>query len=256
LTVIVVIFCHSHTFSLSYLISSDASSDEEPESDDESVENQVEAGLGYERASCNFGQLALLLWEKRRVKLEHDYSITAWVLCVMPEVYQDACTRMNGDHRVAIERCVRRLHQLPMANTNEDIIGKSEDEIVVIFFKELKAFQKRLAPFDRVWIFNSLDAIRGKSAIWHEMHSLPFTQVLGYACRTTSKTLGIGPFERSWGDLKNIKIGKRSHMGADSVEKRTILYGSAIQQEARLRRVELEKLDAGPSGMFCDDDLK
>jgi hypothetical protein len=40
--------------------------------------------------------------------------------------------------------------QLPMANTNEDISGKSEDEIVVIFFKELKAFQKKLAPFDRI----------------------------------------------------------------------------------------------------------
>jgi hypothetical protein len=166
---------------------------------------------------------------------------------------------MNGDHRVVIERCVRRLHQLPMTmtNTHEDIIGKSEDEIVVIFFKELKAFQKRLAPFDRAWIFNSVDAIKGKSALWHEMHSLPFTQVLGYvACRTTSKTLGIGPCEQSWGDLKTIKSGKRSHISADSEEKRTILYGSAIQQAARLKRVELEKLEAGPNGMFCDDDLE
>ena len=38
---------------------------------------------------------------------------------------------------------------------------------------------------------------------------LPFTKVLGFvAYRVTSKVLGIGAAERSWGDAKTIKSGK------------------------------------------------
>ena len=40
-------------------------------------------------------------------------------------------------------------------------------------------------------------------------YSLPFTKVLGFvACRVTSKVLGIGAADRSWGDVKTIKFGK------------------------------------------------
>ena len=36
-----------------------------------------------------------------------------------------------------------------------------------------------------------------------------FTKVLGFvACRVTSKVLGIGAAESSWGDVKTIKYGK------------------------------------------------
>jgi len=52
--------------------------------------------------------------------------------------------------------------------------------------------------------------------------------VLGFVgCRVTSKLCWIGPAERSWGRVKNIKTGKRSHMSGESTEKRSILYVSA-----------------------------
>ncbi len=60
------------------------------------------------------------------------------------------------------------------------------------------------------------------------MHSLPFTEVLGFvACQTMSKHLGIGSAERSWSDVKIIKNEKRANIGDESLEKMAILNTSA-----------------------------
>jgi hypothetical protein len=76
-------------------------------------------------------------------------------------------------------------------------------------------------------------------------------------CRVTSKTLGIGPCERSWGALKSIKTGKRSAIKAESIEKRTILYTTAFLNNARIDREQYEKMDCSdPQAAFCIDALK
>ena len=57
--------------------------------------------------------------------------------------------------------------------------------------------------------------------------------------------------------MKEIKSGKRSHIGTKSVEMRAILYTAARVGEARTKRVEMEKIDAAHgSAMFGDDDVK
>ena len=49
--------------------------------------------------------------------------------------------------------------------------------------------------------------------------------VLGiFACKVTSKVLGIGAAERCWDDLKKIKPGKRSDISSDVSEKQSIVY--------------------------------
>ena len=69
--------------------------------------------------------------------------------------------------------------------------------------------------------------------------------MLGFAaCHVTSKLCGIGPAERSWGRVKNVKTGKRSHMCGESMEKRSILYVSLKIQQLRILCDRLEKLDA------------
>ncbi len=88
------------------------------------------------------------------------------------------------------------------------------------------------------------------------MHSLPFTEVLGFvACRTTSKRLGIGSAERSWSDVKTIKNGKRANIGGDTLEKRAILYTSAKLEEAQILR-NSSKLNDPDYDVFGDDDIK
>jgi hypothetical protein len=103
----------------------------------------------------------------------------------------------------------------------------------------------------------SSDCVSGKSYLWHKKHTLPYTIVLGYvACRVTSTLCGIGPAERSWGGVRQIKDGVRSHLGGESTEKRSVIYVTAKIQEARLRKHQMEKLDAtGPDATFGDDNI-
>ncbi len=88
------------------------------------------------------------------------------------------------------------------------------------------------------------------------MHSLPFTEVIGFvACQTTSKRLGIGSAERSWSDVKTIKNGKRANIGGETLEKRAILYTSAKLEEAQLLRNS--SLTNDPDyDVFGNDDLQ
>ena len=51
----------------------------------------------------------------------------------------------------------------------------------------------------------------------------------------------IGACERSWGDVKEIKSGKRSKLGCESTEKHAIIYTTAQVEEARLKRAAREE---------------
>ncbi len=63
-------------------------------------------------------------------------------------------------------------------------------------------------------------------------------------CRVTSKLCGIGPVERSWGGIKQIKDGVRSNLGGTSTEKRIVIYVTAKIKESRMHQHQMEKLDA------------
>jgi hypothetical protein len=101
-------------------------------------------------------------------------------------------------------------------------------------------------------------SLKGNSYLWHEKYSIPYMSVLGYVvCRLTSKLCGIGPAERSWGRVKQIKDGKRSHLSGELTEKRTILFVSSKISQARIQCDCMEKLDVmGHNAMFGDDDIK
>ena len=55
-------------------------------------------------------------------------------------------------------------------------------------------------------------------------------------CRATSKTLGIGVSERSWGDVKSTKDGKRASLSSEKLEKQSVCYTSACLEEACMLR--------------------
>jgi hypothetical protein len=56
--------------------------------------------------------------------------------------------------------------------------------------------------------------------------------------------------------VKQVKKDKRSHLSGKSTEKRSVIYISAKQQEAKSLREKMEKIDAsGPNAMFGDDDM-
>ena len=78
--------------------------------------------------------------------------------------------------------------------------------------------------------------------MWHQKYSLPCTKVLGFvARRVTSKVLFIGAAERSWGDLKTIKYGKRTAISSDVSYKQSIVYTSACIESAIFEQYHSDK---------------
>jgi hypothetical protein len=52
-------------------------------------------------------------WNKCKQRIEHEYSIAAWALCVMGSVWTDVRDRLTGKHHDAIEKVVTCLHVPP-----------------------------------------------------------------------------------------------------------------------------------------------
>ena len=192
-------------------------------------------------------------WGQTQVKLSHDYALAGFALSVNPTVweYSKANDRIDGEVRNALERLVRKLHVSP--NPNSKVRGMDEEEIVDLFWSEFEDFRNQRGAFGNLARFRSKVAKAGKSHLWHEKYSLPWTKVLGFvACRVTSKNGGIGVCERGWGDVKYIADGKRFNLG-ESIEDRAIIYTTARLKEARIRN-EVAKPNDGEVG-FEDNDL-
>ncbi len=111
-----------------------------------------------------------------------------------------------------------------------------------MFWTEFEDFQAKTGPYEhREYIFcNHLDINEERVYICHNKETLRYTKKFGkYACRVTSKILGIGSAERSWGDVKHLKSNKRSHMSADRIKKQATIFGaSCIEQATILRKKE------------------
>lgn len=69
----------------------------------------------------------------------------------------------------------------------------------------------------------------------------------------TSKICGMGSAERSWGDVKALKNGQRSHLGGPATNKQATLYGSYCMEAARLKRSIVE-IDSANTD-WDDDDM-
>ena len=78
--------------------------------------------------------------------------------------------------------------------------------------------------------------------MWHQKYPLPCTKVLGFVeYRVTSKVLGIGAADHSWGDAKTIKSGKRYDISSDISEKNSIVYTSACIESSRSEQYHSDK---------------
>jgi hypothetical protein len=203
-----------------------------------------------------FARQVIWHWDKRKQHIEHEYAIAGWALCVMEDFQKDVAQRLTGTHHDALEKVVIWLHGPPRPNTNPAVSSMSMPEIVDTFWNEFNAFKNCTHPYNVPSRWVSANVTKGYSYLWHEKYSIPYTSVLGFvACQVTSKLCGIGPAERSWGGVKQVKGGKRSHLSGKLTEKRSILYVSSEISQARIKCERMENLDAtGHDAMFGDDD--
>ena len=91
--------------------------------------------------------------------------------------------------------------------------GSSEKElheIIDAFWSKYTNSNHNNDPFDsNKFIWSSKYICDGYSNQWHQKYSFPSTKVLIFVSfRVTSKTIGIGSVERSWGDVKKKQVRK------------------------------------------------
>lgn len=127
------------------------------------------------------------------------------------------------------------------------------------FWSEFDEFQSKEGVFEhRGYIFkNHEDLINSRAYLWHKKESLVYTKFFGkFACRVCSKILGIGSAERSWGDVKQLKDNKRSHLSGESIKKQATIYGASCMELARFERQEkLKDVSSKPIKFWLDDDF-
>ncbi len=179
--------------------------------------------------------MILKAWHGRKTKLEHDYAIAGWAFSVIHKVRDDVRRRMKGVHRDAIERVVTKIHMAPCPNPSKKAQGYTTAQLLHKFWEEWDTFHKKEEPFHLEARWNSPYVANGQSWKWHKRYSHPYTEVFGFvACRVTSKCLGIGSAERSWGKAKAIKTGHRSHMAEANVEMRVVVCTTARKNDAMI----------------------
>ncbi len=205
---------------------SEEESNHDEESVDEDAPTQLSQVMPY-NLIMSFGRQVIWHWKKRKQCIKHKYAIAGWALCIMEDVQKDVQEQLTGMHRDAIEKVVSQLHVPPCPDTNPAVSSISLPNYIDSFWNELNAFQNCTHPYHEPSRWATYNVTKGNSYLWHEKYSIPYTSVLGFVvCRITSKLCGIGPAERSWGGVKQIKEGKRSHLSGELTEKRTILFVS------------------------------
>ena len=200
----------------------------ESESDDEDDDGSVE--------ELHLGEKISLFWKKRCQKLITPLSLAAWFCSPSAEIRNDVRTfeqegnrRETGTNRLEIEAVIAKVFY-PM---RDEELGR----VIRTFWGEWNQFQTQQGPsYSRAFIWESEEVKQGNDHLWHKLYSIPFTEVFGrVACRVCSKPLGCGNAERSWGVVKHLKSGKRSHLSASKSQKQATVYGASSYDRARAK---------------------
>ena len=127
------------------------------------------------------------------------------------------------------------------------------------FWSEFDEFQSKKGVYkNREYIFkNHSDLLNSKVFIWHKKETVRYTEIFGqFACRVCSKILGIGSAERSWGDVKHLKVNKRSHLSGERVKKQATIFGSSCIELAKYHReMALKDVSSTPLKIWTDEDF-
>ncbi len=230
----------------------DDSSDEDTDSHESEYDSETCAEEDSDTMP-SLGQKVIDIWNKRRNKLVNDFTVAAWLLSPIPDVYQDSITNSTGDHRMAVDRLLKKMFASSLADDSDELATLFND-----FWEEFEHFKSKTGPFDKayIWKANNPDLFNGRSYMWHKKNSLPFTKILGkFACRVCSKIVGMGSAERNWGDVKHLKTDKRSHLSSDAVQKQATIFGASCMLNARLDRNSKTGSFDDPYKFWNDEDF-
>lgn len=149
-------------------VTSDEGGSDEEFADEEDADNN-------EYDSLLLGGKVLLAWKGRRQALVSDWAIAGWLLCPIPQIYDDAKS-YKAEHIRAMDRLIRKL-MAPLLEQDEQKLG----EFINDFWDEHRDFHSKKGNYDRphIWYENNPDFLSQQSHVWHQKNSLRTTNALG-----------------------------------------------------------------------------
>ena len=189
------------------------------DSEDDTDSNVTDEDDG--ETNLQYGLQIQALWNKRKVDIMSDFAVLGWLLSVVPEIQADAKT-YTLQHRNQAENVLRKL--LYNAFHSSDVV----DDMLNHFWSSLHQFHNHTGCFAEPRIWNHQYVHNGLSYKWHEEITMKSDHyVLGFVgCRVTSKILGIGAAERSWGDVKKLGGHSRINLSSDKLAKQSMVYST------------------------------
>jgi hypothetical protein len=134
----------------------------------------------------SLGDKVVNIWNKRRSSLVSDFAIAGWLLSPIPEIYDDSSANMDGTHRDAVDRLLKKMMAPGLADDSDELAA-----IMNTFWDEFEHFKAKTDCYSKPYIWSvsrNSDIITGKSHLWHKKYSYCQTKVLGkFACRVCSK---------------------------------------------------------------------
>jgi hypothetical protein len=100
--------------------------------DDEDSDDEAQTPSN---TSMSFARQITRHWNKCKQRIEHEYSIAAWALCVMGSVWTDVRDQLTGEHGDAIEKIVTHLHVPSCPNPNPTVLTMLPHEIIDLFLE-------------------------------------------------------------------------------------------------------------------------
>ena len=148
------------------------------------------------------------LWNKRRVKLTHDYSCVGWLLSPNPTVMADAKANATSEDSDDVERLLFKLLLPSMLVGQEREVEKGR--LSQECWDAHKNVQNRDGSYNKEYIWALASHNDCKAYEWHQQYSKHAKVLCQLACIVLSKILGIGSAERSWKDTKKIYTPARN----------------------------------------------
>ena len=147
------------------------------------------------------------------------------MLCVFSHIIEDVFSFLNRKHNIQVNTVIKTL----FAGLSKKLLHETLDT----FWNKYTKLNDKNDPFEsNEFIWSIKDIYDGNSHLWYQKYFLPSTKVLGFiAYRITSKMLGMGSVDCSWGDVKTVKSVKILALGIDIYEKQSIVYISACTEE-------------------------
>ena len=110
------------------------------------------------------------IWDKRKNKLKHDYSLAVYLLNPHPKVMAEAGSNKSLNHDEAVERLIAMLI------LHRNLVGDEKKIelacLIDLFWSEYANFTNRLGKFnsDGMWIIAKMDTNLAHE--WHKKYSL------------------------------------------------------------------------------------